>query len=142
MKYMEKVHWILDKLGTTIQNQDEHFKENISFVHSLGKKCDSVGWSTLSKDDPKAEEILRKISAFCQEKGWVARGVYHREYTDFDTDWYQIVGTNFPDSAFATAAFKRFLRPCESPCPGRQYDHAVQHQGLPGAYCRSQMQRK
>ena len=101
MKYMEKVHWILDKLGTTIQNQDEHFKENISFVHSLGKKCDSVGWSTLSKDDPKAEEILRKISAFCQEKGWVARGVYYREYTDFDTDWYQIVGTNFPDSAFA-----------------------------------------
>ena len=45
MKYVEDVLWILDKPGTTIHNQDEHFKENIAFVHSLGKKCDCVGWS-------------------------------------------------------------------------------------------------
>ena len=31
MKYIEDVHWILDKPGTTIHNQDEQFKENICF---------------------------------------------------------------------------------------------------------------
>ena len=67
MKYIENVHWILDKPGTTIHNQDEKFRENIAFVHSLGKKCDCVGWSNLRQDDPQAEEILQKIAAFCKE---------------------------------------------------------------------------
>ena len=66
MKYIEDVHWILDKPGTTIHNQDEQFRENIAFVRSLGKKCDCVGWSKLSREDPQAEEILEKIADFCK----------------------------------------------------------------------------
>ena len=98
MKYIEDVHWILDKPGTTIHNQDEQFKENIAFVHSLGKKCDCVGWSNLRRDDPQAEEILQKIAAFCKEKGWSARGLYTREYADFDADWFEIDGAYFKDN--------------------------------------------
>ncbi len=97
MKYIEDVHWILDKQGITRQNKEEEYKENIAFVHSLGKKCDCVGWSSLKKDDPKAEEILRKITGFCKENGWTARGLYTRQYTDFDTDWYEIDSAFFKD---------------------------------------------
>jgi hypothetical protein len=98
MKYVEDVHWILDKPGTTIHNQDEQFRENIAFVHSLGKKCDCVGWSNLRWDDPQADAILEKIVAFCKENGWTARGLYTREYTDFDTDWFEIDGADFKDN--------------------------------------------
>ena len=100
MRYIEDVHWILDKPGTTIHNQHEKFQANIAFVHSLGKKCDCVGWSNLRPDDPRAEEILQKISAFCKENGWIARGLYTREYADFDTEWYQLAGTPFKDHTF------------------------------------------
>lgn len=97
MKYREELHWILDKPGTTIHNQEAEFKESIAFVHSLGKKCDCVGWSRLRREDPDAEEILQKIAAFCTEKGWTARGLYIRTYADFDTDWYAIDGAYFQD---------------------------------------------
>ena len=100
MKFIEDVHWILDKPGTTIHNQDEQFRENIAFVHSLGKKCDCVGWSNLRRDDPQAEEILEKIVDFCKENGWTARGLYTREYADFDTDWFEIDGADFKDNTF------------------------------------------
>ena len=100
MRYIEDVHWILDKPGTTIHNQDEQFIENIAFVHSLGKKCDCVGWSNLRRNDPQAEEILGKIVDFCKEKGWTARGLYTREYADFDTDWFEIDGADFKDNTF------------------------------------------
>ena len=98
MKYIEEVYWILDKPGTTIHNQDEQFRENIAFVHSLSKKCDCVGWSNLRRDDPQAEEILQKIAAFCKEKGWSARGLYTREYADFDADWFEIDSAYFKDN--------------------------------------------
>ena len=98
MKYIENVHWILDKPGTTIHNQDEQFRENIAFVHSLGKKCDCVGWSNLRRDDPQAEGILEKIVDFCKENSWSARGLYTREYADFDADWFEIDGAYFKDN--------------------------------------------
>ena len=98
MKYIEEVYWILDKPGTTIHNQDEQFRENIAFVHSLSKKCDCVGWSNLRRDDPQAEEILQKIADFCKEKGWSARGLYTREYADFDADWFEIDSAYFKDN--------------------------------------------
>jgi len=100
MQYIEEVHWILDKPGATIHTQDEKIRENITFVQSLGKKCDSIGWSTLKREDPQADEILEKIAAFCRKKGWSARGSYIRAYADFDTDWYQLDGAYFKDNTF------------------------------------------
>lgn len=100
MKYIEELIWILDKPGTTPHNQEEQFRENIAFVHSLGKKCDCVGWSNLKRDDPRADEILQKIADFCRRSGWTARGLYTRQYTDLETDWYEITGTDFKDNTF------------------------------------------
>lgn len=98
MKYTEELLWILDKPGTTLQNQHEKYQENIAFVHSLGLKCDSVGWCKLDLSDPRAPEILDKISAFCQKNGWTARGLYARQYIDVESDWYELVPAYFKDN--------------------------------------------
>ncbi len=98
MNYTEELHWILDCPGTTIHNQDEIFQKNIAFVHSLGLKCDSVGWSKLNLADPRANEILEHISAFCKENGWTARGVYKRQYLETDKQWFEIIPAYFKDS--------------------------------------------
>lgn len=100
MRYIEELSWILDKIGVwadTLELQEKLYGENIAFVHSLGLKCDSVGWSELTRDDPRADEILDKIRGFCVENGWTARGMYRRSYEDFDTDWYELDGDYFRD---------------------------------------------
>ena len=99
MKYKEELFWILDKPGTTIHNQDEKFRENKEFVHSLGLKCDCVGWCKLDLKNPKTAEILEKIAAFCKENDWKARAVYTRNYIDIESDWYELVPTKFNDTA-------------------------------------------
>ena len=37
--------WILDKPHDSDIKGEEQYKRNIEFVHSLGLKCDCVGWS-------------------------------------------------------------------------------------------------
>ncbi|MBQ9083440.1 MAG: hypothetical protein IJY28_08080 [Clostridia bacterium] len=90
MKYTEKLLWILDKPGTMIHDLDEKCRENIAFVHSLGLKCDCVGWSKLDLASPRAEEILTAIEQFCKENHWRARGWYTRTFTDPESTWYAI----------------------------------------------------
>ena len=100
MQFKEELLWILDKNGVRFSDGDKWEKarkENIAFVHSLGKKCDCVGWSVLKRDDPKTEEILDRITAFCKENGWTARGLYIREYENLETDWYAIQSVFFKD---------------------------------------------
>lgn len=97
MKYTEELTWILDKNGARL-NTDEDYAQNIAFVHSLGRKCDCVGWSTLKPDDPDAEHILQQIAAFCKADGWTARGLYIRKFVDPDADWYKIQSTFFHDA--------------------------------------------
>lgn len=98
MKYSEELLWILDKPGTTLHNQDEAFQENIEFVHSLGLKCDCVGWCKMELSNPRTSEILSSISTFCKENRWSARGLYTRKYIEFDSDWYELVPTYFKDN--------------------------------------------
>lgn len=100
MNYTEKISWILDApvRPKTLQEQEETFQKNIDFVHSLGLKCDSVGWSNLDLASPRTEEIFEKITSFCEENSWKARCVYTREYIDLETDWYELVFTHFKDS--------------------------------------------
>ena len=88
MKYTETLDWILDKRGAKL-GDEAAYKENIDFVHSLGLKCDCVGWSTLDLASPRTEEILAAIGRFCRENGWDARGVYTRTYAG-ESDWYEI----------------------------------------------------
>lgn len=51
MRYTEKLDWILDKIGGPLWSE-EKARQNIEFVHSLGLKCDAVGWSTLDLTSP------------------------------------------------------------------------------------------
>lgn len=88
MKYTETLDWILDKRGAKL-GDEAAYQENIDFVHSLGLKCDCVGWSTLDLASPRTEEILTAVERFCRENGWDARGVYTRTYAG-ESDWYEI----------------------------------------------------
>jgi len=92
----ESLVWILDKPGATIHD-DEKYRINIDFVHSLGLKCDCVGWSELDLADPRADEILDKIKEFCDKNGWRARGVYSREYYGYQSDWFELITSDFRD---------------------------------------------
>lgn len=83
MEYREELWWILDQ-------EHKSYQENIDFVHSLGLKCDCVGWCKMKLSSPETENVLREIDRFCKEEGWSARAMYFREYTGFDSDWYEL----------------------------------------------------
>lgn len=98
MKYSEKLDWILDKVGGPLWSE-EKARQNIEFVHSLGLKCDCVGWSELDPASPRAEEILLAITRFCRENGWRARGMYTRRFTG-ESDWHEIRFADARDGFF------------------------------------------
>lgn len=96
MNYKETLTWILDKKNHRFE--EKSYQENIDFVHSLGKKCDCVGWSVLNMDEPDADEVLNKIQEFCKENVWRARGWYKRTFTDVNSDWYELKPEHFKDN--------------------------------------------
>lgn len=100
MKLIEHISWILDPLDENNRFEQEYYQKNIDFVHSLGMKCDCVGWSTLDLHSPDAEAILQKIEAFCREDGWKVRGGYGRDFADFETDWYALRLPEVPDTTY------------------------------------------
>lgn len=100
MNYTEKLDWILDKKGKHL-NSDEEYKQNIDFVHSLGLKCDCVGWSKLDFNDPNVDELLDKIKTFCKTKGWSSRCCYTRNFTDVKSDWFELKHVGFKDNTTA-----------------------------------------
>ena len=89
--------WILDKPHDSDIKGEEQYKRNIEFVHSLGLKCDCVGWSFVDLSRPDADEILDKIEEFCKKDEWLARGGCGRVFEDVDNpEWYEL---RFPDAA-------------------------------------------
>ncbi len=100
MTFYEELLWILDKKGKVTDDEAE-YQENIKFVHSLGKKCDRVGWSKLSSDDADAQIILDKINDFCKSDGWEARGYYKRSYPDISSEWFELQTADFKDASIA-----------------------------------------
>ena len=101
MKYAEKLLWILDAPGGfphTLEAQNETIQICTDFVHSLGLKCDCVGWCEIDLSNPRTAEILSSISKFCKENGWHARGLYTRQYTDVQSDWYELIPTLFKNN--------------------------------------------
>ena len=97
MKIIETLDWILDKDDKSIADNDK-YRLNIEFVHSLGLKCDCVGWSKLDLGNLRADEILSAIDSFCKKNGWKARGIFTRKYADYTSDWYEIVPAAFKDN--------------------------------------------
>lgn len=101
MKYTEELLWILDEPGEIARNleaQNRTFQIRREFVHSLGLKCDSVGWCKMDLSSPHTADILDSISEFCKKNGWKARGMYTRRYVDVQSDWYELVPTCFKDN--------------------------------------------
>lgn len=107
MVVKEHLSWILDRPWSEIEEMqakwsgdeyrkhlfaytEERDRRKIEFTHSLGLKCDCVGWSSLDLTCPDAGEILNKIEAFCKEEGWLARGGCSRWYEDFESGWYEL----------------------------------------------------
>ena len=48
--------------------------------------------------DPQSEKILDAIESFCKKNKWKARGLYHRRYEDYESDWYELVPSYFNDN--------------------------------------------
>ncbi len=109
MKIEEHLLWILDYEKDTCSYEEEvlekcisnsewaernwnkqeaNFKKNVEFVHSLGLKCDSVGWCSLDLNRPDIDSLLEKINAFAVKEGLYLRGNYGRGCSDFDSEWY------------------------------------------------------
>lgn len=96
MVFKEKLTWILDqKQG---ESNGDDYQANIDFVHSLGKKCDCVGWSVLNMDEPDADFVLDQIQTFCKKNGWTARGWYERSYPEIISDWFELKTSAFKDA--------------------------------------------
>ena len=101
MKYVEELYWILDEPSgsyLTLEAQNKAILIRQDFVHSLGLKCDSVGWCKMDLSNPRTDEIINSISRFCQESCWSARGIYTRKYVDIESDWYELAPSDFKDN--------------------------------------------
>jgi len=101
MKYSEELLWILDApggFGSTLEAQNKTIQICADFVHSLGLKCDCVGWCKMDLSNPRTSEIFTKISEFCKENGWRARCSYTRRFVDVQSDWYELVPSAFKDN--------------------------------------------
>lgn len=98
----EKLTWILDPKHNPFS--EKNYQINIDFVHSLGKKCDSVGWSMLDMGEPDADFVLDKIKEFCEENGWTARGWYERSYPEIESDWFELQTSAFKDATVSDMA--------------------------------------
>ncbi len=103
MEFKEELHWILDKKVKKpgVIWDEEAARENIDFVHSLGLKCDSVGWCQLDLSNPRTGEIFDAIAEFCQKNGFRARGWYHLYYIDPQAQWFELVTRDFQDNTMA-----------------------------------------
>ena len=102
MRYIEKLLWILDENPATGRGyNEEKVRENIAFVHSLGLKCDCVGWCELDLGGPKAEVYLEEIAAFCKSRDFWARGWYTRTYTDTQSSWYKLGTARIPEDSWS-----------------------------------------
>ncbi len=102
MVFKEKLTWILDQKQKRLGEKE--YQENIDFVHSLGKKCDCVGWSVLDMDEPDAELVLNEINAFCNKNGWTARGWYERSYPEITSDWFELKTSSFKEGVISGEA--------------------------------------
>lgn len=109
MKSDEELLWIMDYTRSSISYEEEYpdrsisknewlerkqrkfyekIKQNVEFVHSLGFKCDSVGWSSLDLNRHDIDFVLEKINIFAFEEKLYLRGVYSRKFSDFESEWY------------------------------------------------------
>ncbi len=108
--YKEKLTWILDKTDApVIQKDEELYRQNTDFVHSLGLTCDPVGWCEMWLGGERTEKILSAIEGFCRKNGWRARGYYEMSYENPDAEWFELNTVSFGQDNVADTR----IIPCE-----------------------------
>jgi hypothetical protein len=85
----EKLSWIIDRDKNTWKDEED-YKENREFVHSLGLKSDYVGWSELDLGNVNADAILDKMEKYKDENSCLLRGYYERRIPLQDSKWYKL----------------------------------------------------
>jgi len=85
----EKLSWIIDKIKNTCGDETE-YKENRDFVHTLGLKCDRVGWCDYDLEADHTDEILDKMEKYIKETHCHLRGRYERTNSAEDSEWYKL----------------------------------------------------
>jgi hypothetical protein len=105
----EKLLWIVDKKKNSCGDEGE-YKENRDFVHSLGLKCDCVGWCNYDLESDNADKILDKIEKYKEENHCYLRGYYKRTYPLQDSEWYKLqlknVTSDFEENEKEIRAYK------------------------------------
>ena len=87
MKITEKLLWILDERNNKF-SLEKRCEMRIDFCHSLGLKCDAVGWCDMDLSRTDADEILNKIETYAKKENMLLRGYYSREFWNFNSEWY------------------------------------------------------
>jgi len=112
MKYRETLLW---NLRSGERYSEEKTRKTVEFVHSLGLKCDCVGWTKWDLSHPRTPEILQAIRNFCAANGWTVDGYYQKEIIEADSDWFELRGTNWKDSIWSYQVEPSY--PCENTEP-------------------------
>lgn len=95
MKNVKQLDLIFDNTKVTFDDNDPVLEEIFQLIHSLGLKCDSVGWTKLDFTKPNAEECLMQIEEFVKEHKYLLRGMYREENWEIDSDWYALYPTQY-----------------------------------------------
>lgn len=88
---------ILDNTNKNINDEGSIVEENVDFFHSLGLKCDSVGWCRLDLTKPNSEELLTVIEDYSNNHRYRLRGTYYENYTGFESEWYSLLPAKYLD---------------------------------------------
>lgn len=100
MNFENYLSLTLDNKVDKFDPWQERYRINIDFVHSLGLKSDSVGWTGFSLNRPDAEEILDKMEEFCKGTNWLLRGGFSQTAIDIESDWYRLYLPYGSDGAY------------------------------------------
>ena len=85
----ERLSWIIDRNKNACGDEKE-WKENRDFVHSLGLKCDCVGWCNYDLESNDADGVLDRMDKYKEENRCYLRGYYRRTYPSQDSEWYTL----------------------------------------------------
>lgn len=88
----ERLSWIIDR-DWNICKDEEVYRKNRDFVHSLGLKSDSVGWCDYDLESTDADNILSQMKEYKDKNNLEVRGLrgtYYRTYPFEESEWYKL----------------------------------------------------
>lgn len=114
----ETLTWIIDR-GRFQGDEAAGYVKNRALVHSLGLKCDSVGWSKLDLGSPRTPQILDTLNVYCVEQDCRLRGYYRRTLEKPDPAWYLL---RIRNSSLDYVASEHAIHAWRLPAAGHVYE--------------------